>query len=177
MKKHRHAAPFSDKQYILYTFIGLLSFTAQTPTTMADEENQPCQKTTVVSVSVMHTWPRACESKGKCWREITMFTDGLVEFADNDGFIQDSMDQLSTDTLNDIIETSSLLLKLDNPLAPDCPGYDGVDDTEIRVELSNGAILSTKWAGGCRHIEGHPFKLVNDLAVRQRVETSPAAPA
>ena len=136
--------------------------------TVASEGVDQCQPVSVVSVSVTHSWPRACEEY-ECWRKITMFTEGRLELADEDGFHEAAMDAESQDALRDILENSELLVKLDNPLAPDCPGWDGVDDTEIRVELSNGASLSTKWAGGCRSIEGHPYKRVNDLAIAQRI--------
>jgi hypothetical protein len=98
-----------------------------------------------------------------------MFTDGRLEFADADGFSEAAMDAESQDALKDILESSELLVKLDKPLSPECVGYDGVNDTEIRVDLSNGASLSTKWAAGCRNIDGHPYKQVNDLAIEQRI--------
>lgn len=154
------------------TLLGVLSLSISGVSpivSIASENVDQCQPVSVVSVSVTHSWPRSCEHIYDCWRRITMFTDGRLEFADNDGQITAAMDSESRSTLGSIVDNSTLLSKLDKPLSPECLGWDSVNDTEIRVDLSNGASLSTKWAAGCRNIDGHPFKQVNDLAIEQRI--------
>ncbi|MDD5306787.1 MAG: hypothetical protein PHU25_05645 [Deltaproteobacteria bacterium] len=165
-------------RWLSHWFAALLLFCAalvapSPPPLLAAGQDGKCEQPTVVSVAVAERWPRICEDEAQekyCWREIEMFMDGRVELSDADGMRKANMSAQSLVELKKIVSGTELLSKLRNPLSPDCEGHDGIHMAEIRVELSNGASMSTRWAGGCLEREGHPFKLAHDLAVKQRID-------